>query len=201
MPVTCPIGRQTRVIQGHPRPEENSHYLDNRRSKAWIPEPSKLVMRVRFPSSALVVPWLVRVDVRAFEIASVATLNLVSRGRDLRTPGTMDCVFCRLIRDDTATWIARGPSTCAFAPLTPIAPAIPWSFRPRTSPISSTQPHSSLPNRWRSSGAWPTRCAQPSGPRESTSSTPAGQVPSSQCSTCTSTSSHGGAAITSPPGP
>ena len=34
----------------------------------------------------------------------------------------MDCVFCRLIRDDTATWIARGLSTCAFAPLTPIAP-------------------------------------------------------------------------------
>jgi len=34
----------------------------------------------------------------------------------------MDCVFCRLIRDDTAAWIARGPSTCAFAPLTPIAP-------------------------------------------------------------------------------
>ena len=34
----------------------------------------------------------------------------------------MDCVFCRLIRDDTATWIARGPSTSAFAPLTPIAP-------------------------------------------------------------------------------
>jgi histidine triad (HIT) family protein len=34
----------------------------------------------------------------------------------------MDCVFCRLIRDDTATWIARGPSTCAFAPLTAIAP-------------------------------------------------------------------------------
>ena len=38
------------------------------------------------------------------------------------TSATMDCVFCRLIRDDTATWIARGPSTCAFAPLTPIAP-------------------------------------------------------------------------------
>ena len=57
-----------------------------------------------------------------FELASVATLNLVSSGRDLRTSWTMDCVFCRLIRDDTATWIARGPSTCAFAPLTPIAP-------------------------------------------------------------------------------
>jgi histidine triad (HIT) family protein len=40
----------------------------------------------------------------------------------MRTSGTMDCVFCRLIRDDTATWIARRPSTCAFAPLTPIAP-------------------------------------------------------------------------------
>jgi histidine triad (HIT) family protein len=34
----------------------------------------------------------------------------------------MDCVFCRLIHDDTATWIAHGPSTCAFAPLAPIAP-------------------------------------------------------------------------------
>ena len=34
----------------------------------------------------------------------------------------MDCVFCRLIRDDTPTWIARGPSTCAFAPLASIAP-------------------------------------------------------------------------------
>jgi histidine triad (HIT) family protein len=28
----------------------------------------------------------------------------------------MDCVFCRLICDDTATWTARGPSTCAFRP-------------------------------------------------------------------------------------
>lgn len=34
----------------------------------------------------------------------------------------MDCVFCRLIRDDAALWIARGPSACAFAPLDPIAP-------------------------------------------------------------------------------
>ena len=49
-------------------------------------------------------------------------MNLVSSGDDPRTSGTMDCVFCRLIHDDTAMWIARGPSTCAFAPLTPIAP-------------------------------------------------------------------------------
>jgi histidine triad (HIT) family protein len=55
-------------------------------------------------------------------IAAGVRKQLVSPGRDLRTSGTMDCVFCRLIRDDTATWIARGPSTCAFAPLTPIAP-------------------------------------------------------------------------------
>ena len=34
----------------------------------------------------------------------------------------MDCVFCRLIRDDAAAWIIRGPSACAFAPLDPIAP-------------------------------------------------------------------------------
>ena len=34
----------------------------------------------------------------------------------------MDCVFCRLMRDDAAMWIARGPSACAFAPLDPIAP-------------------------------------------------------------------------------
>ncbi|MFD8982475.1 HIT family protein [Streptomyces sp. NPDC059564] len=34
----------------------------------------------------------------------------------------MDCVFCRLIREDTADWIARGPVTCAFTPLNPLAP-------------------------------------------------------------------------------
>jgi histidine triad (HIT) family protein len=34
----------------------------------------------------------------------------------------MNCVFCRLIRDNTARWIARGPSACAFAPLDQIAP-------------------------------------------------------------------------------
>lgn len=49
-------------------------------------------------------------------------MNPVSPGRDLRTSGTMDCVFCRVIRDDTAVWIARSSCTCAFAPLTPIAP-------------------------------------------------------------------------------
>lgn len=36
--------------------------------------------------------------------------------------GAMDCVFCRLIREDTTTWIARGPSTRALAPLAPLAP-------------------------------------------------------------------------------
>jgi histidine triad (HIT) family protein len=50
------------------------------------------------------------------------SLTLVSPGSGLRASGAMDCVFCRVIQDDTATWIARGPSTCAFAPLTPIAP-------------------------------------------------------------------------------
>ena len=41
------------------------------------PQPSKLVMRVRFPSSALIVPWLVRADIRAFEITAVAWLIMV----------------------------------------------------------------------------------------------------------------------------
>lgn len=34
----------------------------------------------------------------------------------------MDCVFCRLIREGTARWIARGPVSCAFTPLDPLAP-------------------------------------------------------------------------------
>ncbi|MFE0450235.1 HIT family protein [Streptomyces sp. NPDC058914] len=34
----------------------------------------------------------------------------------------MDCVFCRLIREDTARWIARGTVACAFTPLNPLAP-------------------------------------------------------------------------------
>ncbi|NYV73282.1 HIT family protein [Streptomyces sp. UH6] len=34
----------------------------------------------------------------------------------------MDCVFCRLIRDDTARWVVRGPVASAFAPLDPLAP-------------------------------------------------------------------------------
>ncbi|MFF4083494.1 HIT family protein [Streptomyces sp. NPDC087218] len=34
----------------------------------------------------------------------------------------MDCVFCRLIREDTARWVAREPEVCAFAPLDPLAP-------------------------------------------------------------------------------
>ncbi|MFD3983517.1 MULTISPECIES: HIT domain-containing protein [Streptomyces] len=34
----------------------------------------------------------------------------------------MDCVFCELIREDTASWVARGPVACAFTPLDPLAP-------------------------------------------------------------------------------
>jgi len=64
------------------------------------------------------VPEAVRSDQHARAVKEL----LVSPGRDLRTSGTMVCVFCRLIHDDTATWIARGASTCAFAPLAPIAP-------------------------------------------------------------------------------
>ncbi|MFG3026185.1 HIT family protein [Streptomyces sp. NPDC048254] len=34
----------------------------------------------------------------------------------------MSCPFCRLIRDDSAQWVTRGPSACAFTPLGPLAP-------------------------------------------------------------------------------
>lgn len=34
----------------------------------------------------------------------------------------MGCTFCRLIREDTGRWVARGPMACAFAPLNPLAP-------------------------------------------------------------------------------
>ncbi|MEV0615594.1 HIT family protein [Nonomuraea sp. NPDC050404] len=34
----------------------------------------------------------------------------------------MDCVFCTLIREDSAHWVARRPETRAFAPLDPLAP-------------------------------------------------------------------------------
>ncbi|MFJ3175282.1 HIT family protein [Streptomyces roseus] len=34
----------------------------------------------------------------------------------------MDCTFCRLIRDDAARWVKRGPVVSAFAPLDPLAP-------------------------------------------------------------------------------
>lgn len=34
----------------------------------------------------------------------------------------MDCVFCRLIVDDTARWVAREEAACAFTPLNPLAP-------------------------------------------------------------------------------
>ncbi|MFJ8164853.1 HIT family protein [Streptomyces sp. NPDC096136] len=32
------------------------------------------------------------------------------------------CTFCRLIREDRARWVARGPRACAFTPLDPLAP-------------------------------------------------------------------------------
>ncbi|MFE1954557.1 HIT family protein [Streptomyces sp. NPDC059524] len=34
----------------------------------------------------------------------------------------MDCVFCQLMREDTARWVVRGAEVCAFAPLNPLAP-------------------------------------------------------------------------------
>ncbi|OPC77839.1 hypothetical protein B4N89_36845 [Embleya scabrispora] len=34
----------------------------------------------------------------------------------------MDCIFCGLIREDTGSWVARGPVACAFSPLDPLAP-------------------------------------------------------------------------------
>ena len=34
----------------------------------------------------------------------------------------MDCVFCRLISEDTARWIVREATACAFTPLDPLAP-------------------------------------------------------------------------------
>ncbi|MFI1949211.1 HIT family protein [Streptomyces virginiae] len=34
----------------------------------------------------------------------------------------MDCIFCGLIREGTAGWVARGPVACAFTPLNPLAP-------------------------------------------------------------------------------
>lgn len=34
----------------------------------------------------------------------------------------MDCIFCCLIRDDSARWVIRGPVATAFAPLNPLAP-------------------------------------------------------------------------------
>lgn len=34
----------------------------------------------------------------------------------------MDCVFCTLIRENSARWVLRGPVVCAFAPLDALAP-------------------------------------------------------------------------------
>ncbi|MDX2591426.1 HIT domain-containing protein [Streptomyces sp. WI03-4A] len=34
----------------------------------------------------------------------------------------MDCVFCQLIREGTARWVAREAESCSFTPLNPLAP-------------------------------------------------------------------------------
>lgn len=34
----------------------------------------------------------------------------------------MDCVFCQLLGEGNAAWIAREPAACALAPLSPLAP-------------------------------------------------------------------------------
>ncbi|MEU6393924.1 HIT domain-containing protein [Streptomyces sp. NPDC046939] len=34
----------------------------------------------------------------------------------------MNCIFCGLIGEGTASWISQGPVACAFAPLNPLAP-------------------------------------------------------------------------------
>ncbi|MGW7261515.1 HIT family protein [Streptomyces sp. NPDC054834] len=34
----------------------------------------------------------------------------------------MDCVFCQLIHEGTAHWVARAAEACAFTPLNPLAP-------------------------------------------------------------------------------
>ncbi|WP_432166885.1 HIT family protein [Streptomyces sp. bgisy031] len=47
---------------------------------------------------------------------------LVSAILSLATWGRMTCVFCRLITEDAARWIFRGPVASAFAPLDPLAP-------------------------------------------------------------------------------
>ncbi|MEV6260763.1 HIT family protein [Streptomyces sp. NPDC051784] len=45
----------------------------------------------------------------------------------------MECIFCRLVRDGDARWVARGREACAFAPPDPLAPGhtlvIPTSHR------------------------------------------------------------------------
>ena len=56
VPVACPSERRTRVIRGHSRAKPIPADLHRRRSAEPPPEPSKLVMRVRFPSPALSLP-------------------------------------------------------------------------------------------------------------------------------------------------
>ncbi|WP_019066933.1 HIT family protein [Streptomyces hokutonensis] len=36
--------------------------------------------------------------------------------------GGVDCVFCRLIDEGSAHWVARAAEACAFTPLNPLAP-------------------------------------------------------------------------------
>ena len=52
MPVTCPSGRQNQVNHGHSRVTKICSELQKRGPENLNWEPSKLVMRVRFPSSA-----------------------------------------------------------------------------------------------------------------------------------------------------
>ncbi len=40
----------------------------------------------------------------------------------LASSDRMECTFCRLIRNNDARWVTRGPVACAFAPLDPLAP-------------------------------------------------------------------------------
>ncbi|MFF4660663.1 HIT domain-containing protein [Streptomyces sp. NPDC001381] len=42
--------------------------------------------------------------------------------RGTARPGRRHCVFCRLIREDSAQWTARESEVCAFTPLNPLAP-------------------------------------------------------------------------------
>jgi hypothetical protein len=60
VPVACPSERRTRVIRGHSRAKPIPADLHRRCSAEPPPEPSKLVMRVRFPSPAPMLPAQLR---------------------------------------------------------------------------------------------------------------------------------------------